>query len=69
MKITCFCEHSQEIEFPEHYDLQKNPETEDRILEGSFQSVTCENCGKLLKPELPARITDSRRDIDIAYYP
>lgn len=67
--FTCFCDFPITMEVPDEIDLRENPETGKAIRDGTFLSTTCENCGKLLKPEFPLRITDKSRGIDIFLIP
>lgn len=67
-ELTCMCERVVKAEFPEDVDLMKEPAREEEILEGTFMSVRCE-CGKLLKPELPFRVRDTARGLDIYLVP
>jgi hypothetical protein len=68
-EITCMCENTFEAELPDSIDLGKNPEYITNILDGTFMSVTCPQCGKLLKPDFPMNIADKKRGINIAYIP
>lgn len=68
-KITCYCDNEIEIEVPVAIDLEKEPETERKILDGSFLSFTCNQCGKVLKPEFPIRIFDKKNRIEIFLLP
>jgi len=68
-QIPCYCDNLVEIEVPEEVDLASDPEAERSIREGSFLSVLCPKCGKLLKPEFPVRILDSRAGIELFLIP
>ncbi len=68
-KIPCYCENMVEIEVPTEVDLAESEEAARAIREGSFLSVTCPKCGKLLKPEFPVRIIDSAKGIEIFLIP
>lgn len=68
-KIPCFCDNEIEVEFPETVDLEKNPEKEQEILDGSFMSFRCNSCGKTLKPEFEVRIVDASRKLEICLLP
>jgi hypothetical protein len=67
-ELTCMCERTLSVDFPENVDLQAEPAREDEILEGTFMSVRC-TCGKLLKPEFPFRVRDAQRGLDIYLVP
>jgi hypothetical protein len=62
------CERVVKADFPDEVDLAKEPAREDEILDGTFMSVRCE-CGKLLKPELPFRVRDATRGLDVFLVP
>lgn len=68
-EITCMCEKTFEADLPDSVDLDKNPEYVRSIIDGNFMSVTCPQCGKLLKPDFPVTITGKKMGIDIAYVP
>ncbi len=67
-ELTCMCERTVSVDYPEVVDLQAEPAREDEILEGTFMSVRCV-CGKLLKPEFPFRVRDAPRGLDIYLVP
>ena len=54
--IACFCENSFDADIPDAADLGSDAAVKDRILDGSFMSVTCPACGKTLSPEYPFRL-------------
>jgi len=68
-ELTCMCERSVGVVFPDVVDLAKEPAREEEILAGTFMSVRCPHCGKLLKPELPFRLLDAVRGLDIYLVP
>jgi hypothetical protein len=68
-EITCMCENTFEVDFPDSIDLEKEPQYIKNILDGSFMTVKCPQCGKLLKPEFPLKLSDKKRSIDISYIP
>ncbi len=68
-QIPCMCETVVEAEFPEEYDMGNDPSVEPSIFEGTFMSVKCPDCGKILKPEFPVRIFDKSRGIDLFMVP
>ncbi len=57
--LTCFCEETFDEEFPNTIELTE--EVEKAIFEGDFMTVKCPGCGKVLKPEFPVLINDSRK--------
>jgi hypothetical protein len=67
--IPCHCENSVEIDLPEVIDLSADPGYYDKILDGSFQSVTCPQCGSLIKPEVEVRLTDPGCQLDLFFIP
>ena len=68
-QITCLCETQFERDFPDMIDLEKEPETVDAVRSGEFLSVSCPECGRLLKPEFPVQLVDRSRQLDIFFVP
>jgi hypothetical protein len=68
-EIACRCEHRLVVDLPETLDLASDPASEEQILDGSFMSVRCPVCGSLIKPELPFRVIDAARGVDIYHVP
>ncbi|MFO7849652.1 MAG: CpXC domain-containing protein [Spirochaetia bacterium] len=68
-EITCRCGETLETDFPEQMDISKNPETIDKILNGTFMSIKCSSCGAVLKPEFTTKIIDSGGKVDITFFP
>jgi hypothetical protein len=68
-ELTCMCDGKVTVEYPETVDLAADPGREDEILDGSFMSVRCGQCGKMIKPEFPFRIADGPRGLDIYLVP
>ncbi len=68
-EIVCFCEHRFETDPPDEVDLARSPEMEEAIVMGSFMATKCPRCGRLLKPEYPARVRDDARGIDLFLVP
>ncbi len=68
-RLVCMCENEFEIELKDTVDLEKEPEVEEQIIQGSYMTYRCPKCGKLLKPEFPFRIVDRRKGIDIFFIP
>lgn len=56
-RIACFCENTFDADIPDAADLLSDPDVKDRILDGSFMSVPCPACGKILSPEYPFRLS------------
>lgn len=67
--VTCPCEAVFEADLPESVDLDTRPQTVQEILEGSFLSARCPECGTLVKPDLPVRVTSGSRGMDIQVVP
>ena len=59
--IACFCETTFDADLPRGADMAGDPEIEQLILDGSFMSVTCPGCGRILTPEYPFQLTGVRR--------
>jgi len=56
-------------DLPDTIDLSEEPQFIQQILEGAFMQVTCDSCGKILKPEFPVhflniKIADQLLDLD-----
>ena len=68
-KISCFCENEWEVEVPDSVDLDEEPGREAEILDGTFLSYRCEQCGKVLKPEFPMRIVSAKRGLELYLLP
>lgn len=67
--FPCICEYLMEIEVPEVVDIEKEPSVLEDLRKGIFLSVTCENCGKTLKPEFPFRVIHPSKGIDMYLLP
>ncbi len=67
--ITCKCENEIEVNVPDRVEIPENSAKENEILEGEFLPVKCERCGSVLKPELPCRFVDGKRNLDIYLVP
>lgn len=67
--VTCPCEAVFEADLPDSVDLDARPGAFKEILEGSFLSVRCPECGSVVKPDLPVRITSESRGMDIQVVP
>ena len=67
--ITCTCDNVIEADFRERYSAEEDGALLNSILEGNFMTVTCDECGKLLKPEIPVRITSADPPLDIYFFP
>lgn len=67
--ITCTCDNVIEADFKDRYSAEDDDTLLDSILEGDFLSVTCGECGKVLKPEIPVRITGKNPPLDIYFVP
>ena len=63
--ITCVCERSFEADIPESVELSEDPAAYEGILNGTYLTLTCPHCGHIIKPDIPLRITDVRKGIDI----
>jgi hypothetical protein len=59
--IACFCETTFDADLPRSADMTGDPEIEQLILDGSFMSVTCPGCGRVLTPEYPFQLTGVRQ--------
>lgn len=50
-KLKCFCDNEIEIDYKKNYDLDKEKDVLEKILDGSFLNFKCKFCGTILKPE------------------
>lgn len=67
--VTCPCEAVFEADLPESVDLDVRPRAVEEILDGSFLSARCPECGSIVKPDLPVRVTSESRGMDIQVVP
>jgi hypothetical protein len=67
--ITCMCEHQFQADIPDEVDLEKNPDAVRAILDGTFMSVTCPSCRKVLKPEFPFKMYHRGEGWEIDFVP
>ena len=67
--VPCYCENVIETDLPELIDLEVHSEYYAEIQDGSFQNLTCDKCGLLLKPELRVRLKDASRHFDLLFIP
>jgi hypothetical protein len=67
--IACFCETTFDAVIPASADLKVDPDVEQLILDGSFMSVTCPACSKMLSPEYPFHLTGVREVGDVFLIP
>ncbi len=56
-RIACFCDKVFDADVPDSADLEVEPDVEQKIEDGDFMVVTCPQCGKLLTPEFPFRLS------------
>ena len=49
--INCLCGTSIQIDYEEEIDLDKDTQSLEKILNGTFMSYKCSFCGKIHKPE------------------
>jgi len=67
--LTCPCEAVFEADLPESIDLDAAPNIISDILDGTFLSARCPNCGNLVKPDISVRVQSFSRNIDIQVVP
>ena len=67
--VTCMCDKTIDADLPDVVDLDAAPDERDRILDGSFFSLTCPHCGTLLKPELSVRVRSASSKLDALVLP
>ena len=67
--INCYCENTFEAKILDLYDIDKDKKIIDTIVNGTFMSVTCPKCNKLLKPEYETVIKSKKLKIDLHFLP
>ncbi len=67
--VTCPCEAVFEADLPQSVDLDDKPQALAEILEGTFLSVKCPECGSLVKPDLAVRVVSGTRSLDLQVVP
>lgn len=67
--ITCPCEAVFDVDLPESVDLDAAPETLTHIMDGTFLSARCPQCGNLVKPDWAVRVISASRGLDIQVVP
>lgn len=67
--LTCPCETVFEADIPDTVDLDEKPEALADILNGTFLSASCPNCGNLVKPDLAVRVLSPGRGLDVQVIP
>ena len=70
--IVCHCGNTMQRDLPDTIDLSEEPQFIQQILEGAFMQVTCDSCGKILKPEFPVHFLNLKIDdqlLDLDYIP
>ena len=70
--IVCHCGNTMQRDLPDTIDLSEEPQFIQQILEGAFMQVTCDSCGKILKPEFPVHFLNLKiadRLLDLDYIP
>lgn len=61
--VTCMCETTFEADLADEVDLDARTGGLQDLLTGDFFSVTCPNCGTVLKPELRVRVVSASRSL------
>lgn len=69
VQVPCSCYAAVPFEYDEVVDLEQNPEAANSIMSGSFMTVTCPKCGKLLHQEFPFALKHAGKKIDIFFLP
>lgn len=62
-EIKCYCDNTIKLEIEKEYDISSNKSTMESIMNGSFQTATCPQCGKVLKPEFEFKLTGGKKDL------
>ncbi|MCL2441967.1 MAG: CpXC domain-containing protein [Treponema sp.] len=67
--IACPCSANFQINYEDEIDLDLSPDTLDKILNGTFMSYTCSNCGKKHKPELKITVIWKSKNLKMEVIP
>jgi len=67
--LSCNCGESFDADLPDRIDLDAEPGRLAEILSGDFLTVECPHCGHRLKPDIPLRIVQNSRGLDLFYVP
>jgi len=67
--INCPCGNNIQFEYEAEIDLDKNPDTLESILNGTFMSCTCPFCRKKHKPELNVNISWASKNCNLSVFP
>jgi hypothetical protein len=67
--LTCPCEAVFDADIPESVDLDVSPSSLTEIMNGTFLSAKCPECGTLVKPDLSVHVTSTSRKLDIQVVP
>ena len=62
-KTKCFCGNEIEIDYKDSYNLDKEKDVLEKIMDGSFLTIECKFCNTILKPEYRISFTFSKTDI------
>ncbi len=69
MQIRCRCDNAVELDAPSSIDLDADAASLNALLDGSFLSVTCPQCGAHVRPEIALRVTWPSRGLDVQVLP
>ena len=67
--VTCHCEAVFDADLPETVDMDARPQAMTEILEGTFLSARCPECGTVVKPDLAVRVLSGSRTLDLQVIP
>lgn len=54
--IACSCESTFQVDVPDWINLDADPDSVTKILDGTFFAFACPSCGRIVKPELPVQV-------------
>ncbi|MDC7225633.1 MAG: CpXC domain-containing protein [Spirochaetales bacterium] len=69
IKIPCHCGNIIESDMNTEIDLASTPEIYARIIDGTFMTFSCPQCGNELKTEVELHLFDKGEDFDIQFLP
>ncbi len=56
IQTRCRCDNAIEFDLPDHFDLDHDEQSKAALLDGSFLSVACPQCGAPVRPEIAVRV-------------
>jgi hypothetical protein len=67
--IECNCEKNFEVDIPDIFDLDQEPQRLEEIINGSFLTFKCPHCDSIIKPELPFEVIRKSKKFHLFFVP